>query len=229
MGPQEGSLKPFQLHEDGGEQQEKSEEEEQQEDLPEPLDPHVERYPGNAEGTDEHGGGGGDHVGDAVAELVGHHGGLTREADHIGEGCQDGHGEGRLGRPGGDEDVDHRLHHVHPADGEYLAGILHQAGQRVENGVHDPSFGQYLNDASRQRDDQCGCQHIFHSGYKLPGDGAGGHVVGDAGQQPHGEEERGDLLEVPAVAHHTGHQKEDGEEQQVEDEELCGLPDGDGG
>jgi len=55
MGPQEGSLKPFQLHEDGGEQQEKSEEKEQQEDLPEPLDPHVEGYPGNAEGTDEHG------------------------------------------------------------------------------------------------------------------------------------------------------------------------------
>ena len=229
VGPQKTGLKPFQLHEDGGEQQEKSEEKEQQEDLPEPLDPHVEGYPGNAEGADQHGGGGGDHVGDAVAELVGHHGGLAREADHIGEGCQDGHGEGRLGRSGGDEDVDHRLHHVHPADGEYLAGILHQAGQRVENGVDDPALGEDLDDAAGHRDDQCCREHIFHSGDELLRDGAGGHVVGDAGQQPHGEEEGGDLLEVPAVAHHTGHQEEDGEEQQVEDEELCGLPDGDEG
>ncbi len=86
-----------------------------------------------------------------------------------------------------------------------------------------------MDDAAGHRDDQCCREHIFHSGDELLRDGAGGHVVGDAGQQPHGEEEGGDLLEVPAVAHHTGHQEEDGEEQQVEDEELCGLPDGDGG
>ena len=226
MGPQEGSLKPFQLHKDGGQQQEKSDEKQQQEDLPEPLDPHVEGYPGNAEGTDEYGGGGGDHVGDAVAELVGHHCGLAGEADDVGEGRQDGHGEGRLGRPGGDEDVDDGLHHIHAADGEYLAGILHQQRQRVEDSVDDPALGEDLDDAPGKCNDECCREHILHPGDELLRDDAGGHVVGDAGQQPHGEKERRDLLEVPAVAHHAGHQKEDGEEQQVEDEELHGALDG---
>ncbi len=132
------SLKSLQLHKDGGQQQEKSEEKEQQEDLPKPFDPHLIGYPGNAKGTDQDRGGRCDHIGDAIAKLVGHHGGLAREADM---GCHiDHHQPGERVVPHGDgqrHDDDHEGERLlaHPEDGTEGAEKEHHQDDHQRMGV----------------------------------------------------------------------------------------------
>ena len=75
------------------EQEEEAYQDQEEDELPGPAEPCAVGDAGYAEAADEYAAGGGQHVGEAVAELEGEHGGLPREVDEVGELRHDGHGE----------------------------------------------------------------------------------------------------------------------------------------
>lgn len=212
-----------QVEEDGGDEEEEAEEDKKQQEFKEPFDPHFVRDAGDAEGADEDGGGGGNHVGEAVAELECHDGCLAREPDDVGEGRHDGHGERSLGGAGGDDDVDERLYEVHHADGDDASRLVHEGGEGVEDGVDDAPVLQYLDDAACQSHDERRGEHVFGTVEEEFDDGVRVPARRNAGKDAHGEEDGGDFGEVPAVAQDTDNQEDNGEGEHRKDEEVEGL------
>ena len=60
------------MYKNGGQQQEETNDDESQDKLPYPFDPCGIRYFGHTEHGNEYAAGGGNHIGEAVAELGGH-------------------------------------------------------------------------------------------------------------------------------------------------------------
>ena len=174
----------------------------------------------------EHARGGGDHVGEAVAELEGQHGQLARDAHQVGPLGHHGDGEGGLGGARRDNQVEKVLDHVHGGGGADASRIAHALRDGVQDGVDDLAVLQDDDDAAGEADNQRRHHDVFAAFQKESDHLVELEAVGDAHADAHGEEESGNLHHIPAVAQHADHQAGDGEQQKGQDEVVDGLADG---
>ena len=219
--------KPSQLHRHRGNQQNATEDDQHEDELPDEAHPLVPRDAGHAEGGHQDATGGGDHVGEAVAKLEGHHRGLTRDANQVAERRHDGHSDGSLGRAAGDDDINQGLDAVHDFGGGNLAHVAHRLGQALKDGVDDAAVLQDDDDAARQAHDDRRREDIAHTFEKEPRDVArtlvDGQAAGDAEHQKQGS----NLHDIPLVAQHAHHEEIDRGEEQSQDEIMHRLAQGD--
>lgn len=215
------------MDEDGGQEQQETNDNESQNEFPNPFDPCGVRDFGHTEDGNEHAAGGREHVGETVAELESQDGSLAADADEVGELCHDGHGEGRLGGAGRHDQIQQCLEDIHDADRSHIAAFGQGARQGIEECVDNLAIAKDKDDAAGQSHHKgCG-KDVFATGQKELGNTVGTLLVGHTAADAHGKEERGNLLDIPTVAQHADDEEADGEEKNVENEEVDGLAEGD--
>ena len=113
---------------------------------------------------DEYAAGGGNHIGEAVAELEGQHSGLAADTDKVGELRHDGHGEGGFGRAGGHDEVEKCLEDIHGPYRRHFACFCQRACESVEERVDNLAVLEDEDDAAGQAHHQCGGEDVLASG-----------------------------------------------------------------
>jgi hypothetical protein len=125
-------------------------------ELRRPANPFGVADHGETEADEKDGVGGVGEVGEAVAEDVGEHGGLTGDADEVGERHDDGDHEEGFGGTGCDEEFDAEREGIDDERGGERAEILKGFCRGVQDGVGDAASVYDVTDACRHEDKRDG-------------------------------------------------------------------------
>ena len=125
-----------------------------------------------------------------------------------------------MGRSAGHDEVEEGLENVHDPQRSHLARGGQRTCEAIKDGVDNLAVAQDEDNTAGQSYHQGSRENVFAAGQEQFSNIICTLFVGNAATNTHGKEKSRNLHHIPPIPQHADYQETDGEQQEVEDEEM---------